>query len=285
MKEFKIDTRPIHRARLLVPLSDSRLKLESIEIFFGEITLKPENPIDAIVITADLQGVILKEKPSGKAVTETFSTLSPDDLNNMEKNGLIEIVPIGFVLPDILKSVLSEKGISPEQTLALLCGDLFGATKRGGSGDVSNIWQSFENTFGNVTGVLGNHDFLPANSGFNLLDGEIISFKELTIGGISGIIGNPKKPNRKAPETYRSLLTDILQKHPDILIIHESPRVTEASLPGRADISEWLKKNPNGTIVCTGHVSWKQIAANLPPHKIINVEQRVVILQNKRNKK
>ena len=281
MMDITIDTHPAYRIQFLVPQSNSQLKLEAIEVFFGQIKLNIKTSIEALIITADLQGVVLRDTLSKELVTESFSNISLEELNQMESDGLIEILPVGLVIPDNLKALLLERKISSEKVLALLCGDLFGTTKRGGSGEVTNIWENFENTFGKVVGVLGNHDILQADASFHLLDGNIISFEGLQIGGISGVIGNPKKVNRKDPNTYRLLLTGILQKKPDIVIIHECPEVTTDSLPGREDLARWLKESRNGTFICTGHVPWNVLMADIPPHKILNIEQRVVILENK----
>lgn len=279
MKYLEINTIPVERYPFLAPSTKSRLSLESIDIFSGFVEFSTPVSIDALVIAADLQGIVLKEKPSGDLITEVFPSIFEQELLEMEKIDLVDIIPVGVVLPDFLKSVLKELGISPEKVLVLLGGDLYGTYKRGGSGDVFDVWQAFEKGFGKVIGVLGNHDFLPPSSNFNVLDGDVVSYGGLTIGGVSGVIGNPRKPNRKTEEHYHSFLIRVMKKGVDVLIIHECPEIAEFSLLGRREIASWLKESSTETLVCTGHIPWKRVLCDLPPHRVINAEQRVIILQ------
>ena len=282
MIHLEINTSPVKKYPFLVPVKDSRLSLEAIDIFSGYIEFSKPVSIEAIVLAADLQGIVLIEKPSGDLITEVFPSIQAEEVVEMEKADLIDVIPVGVVLPDFLQPVLKEMGISPERVLVLLGGDLYGTYKRGGSGDVFDVWQAFEKGFGRVIGVLGNHDFLPPSSSFSVLDGNVVSYGGITIGGVSGVIGNPKKPNRKAEEDYHSFLTGVMKKGVDILIIHESPEIAKFSLPGRSEIALWLKESSTETLVCSGHIPWETVVCDLPPHRVINAEQRVIILQTKK---
>jgi len=282
MWKVEIEPQPHQPLAVLIPVSRSRLELDTVEIYIGTAEFPEPFPFEGVVITADLQGVVLRDPKTATWVTEAYPRIAVAEFYRLEQEGHIESIPVGLVLPEVLVDVVRGRGLTPERALILLCGDLFGTPERGRSGDVSEIWYAFERMFGKVIGVLGNHDLLPPDAPFQVLDGEVVSFGTFRIGGVSGVIGNPSKPNRKDPETYRAFLHRVLRKHPEMVMIHECPSVRTASLPGRTDLAEWLQESPEGTLICTGHVPLKPLIADLPPHRVLNVEQRVVILENKK---
>ncbi len=282
MWKVEIEPHPHHHLAVLTPGSRGRLELDTVEIYTGAAEFPEPFPFEGVVITADLQGIVLRATKTGTWVTEAYPRISVAEFYRLEQEGHLESVPVGLVLPEVLVDVVRGRGIAPERVLALLCGDLFGTPERGGSGDVSEIWYAFEGVFGKVVGVLGNHDLLPPDAPFQVLDGKVVSFGTVRIGGVSGVIGNPSKPNRKDPKTYRAFLLRVLRKHPEVVMIHECPSVRTASLPGRTDLAEWLQESPEGTLICTGHVPWQPLMADLPPHRVLNVEHRVVILKNQK---
>lgn len=66
--------------------------------------------------------------------------------------------------------------------------------------------------------VLGNHDLLDLPKlqklgvEVHLLDGNCLNLDHLTIGDVGGIIGDPKRTNRKRGPEFYDLLLDVLEK-------------------------------------------------------------------------
>lgn len=91
------------------------------------------------------------------------------------------------------------EGVDREWVGVLLCGDLYvRLDKRGGFGDVKNVWRVFNDKFGFVVGVVGNYDdfgefevfkFFVWEEGIYYLYNYVRKVKMLKIGGLSGIIG------------------------------------------------------------------------------------------------
>lgn len=77
--------------------------------------------------------------------------------------------------------------------------------------------------------VLGNHDLLDLPKlhklgvEVHLLDGNCVKLDHLTIGGVGGIIGDPKRTNRKRGPEFYDLLLDMLEKNPDMVVLHQGP--------------------------------------------------------------
>lgn len=279
MLNIEISPHPIHRVGLWVPVSKSRLERDAVEIYGGTGVFRGECPFEGLILTADLQGMVLKDPTTRAWNTDAYPKITLAEFYRMEQEGLVESVPVGLVLPEILAEIVRDMGMRPERVAVLLCGDLYGSVERGATGDVTSVWAAFEEVFPRVVGILGNHDLLPEFAPFEVLDGHEVSLGELRIGGVSGVIGNPRKPNRKSPEDYRQSLHRVLRHPPDLLLLHESPRIEGVNLPGRADLAEWLSQTSIGTLICSGHVPWDTLTADLPPHQVLNVDQRVVILR------
>ena len=55
------------------------------------------------------------------------------------------------------------------------------------------------------------------------MDGAVAIYNGLTIGGVCGIVGNTNKNQRKTESQYEQYLDKILNKKPDILLLHEGP--------------------------------------------------------------
>jgi 3',5'-cyclic-AMP phosphodiesterase len=116
--QFYEDRLPVHRARV------DRL---------------PEG-VSALVATADLQG------------RERFQD---------SRDGSIRL--LGEVLPARLvnEAFPALKVQEPARAIALLAGDFYtvpALDKRGGTGDVTNVWLAFAEYFSCVAGIPGNHD-------------------------------------------------------------------------------------------------------------------------------
>ena len=244
--DFYEDQLPVHHAR--------------VERLPGELK--------ALVVTADLQG------------RETF-----------EDSGGGPLRLLGEVLPQRLcEEVLPELGLDdPRQVAALLAGDFYtvpALDKRGGTGDVSGVWNEFRQWFAWVAGVAGNHDLFGDQKKvhpdridrLHFLEGDIEVIDGLRIAGLGGIIGNPSKPQRRTEEDYFRTLSSLLRGRPDILLMHDGPDGLESAQPGNSMMRNLLEEEPPGLVV-RGHSHWENPFAEFPSGlQVLNVDARVVIL-------
>lgn len=224
--------------------------------------------IDAIVVTADLQA---RECVLGAA------SLPARLLGEVLPQLLIEEV---FPLLELEDS---------SRIAAFLAGDFYtlpGLEKRGGTGDVSSVWQAFSDRFAWVAGVAGNHDLfgpkqetrLQPHDSMHYLDGDVVELAGLRIGGIGGIIGKPSKPQRRQEMDYFQTLERILSQKVDVLITHEGPCGIDAGQQGDFRIRDCLEQYAP-CLVIRGHKHWPYPLAQLPSGlQILNVDKQVVIL-------
>lgn len=240
---------------------------DSLPIQTGFVDQLPGG-LEAIIATADLQG------------RETFESAAGGPLRLL-----------GEVLPQILATeILPELAIHPHQTGVILAGDLYtvpALDKRGGSGDVIPVWQAFGREFQWVVGVAGNHDTYGgfhqplSRMGRNLhyLDDEEVRLSGLRIAGIGGIVGNPRRPQRKTDQQYIACLERRIHDYLDVLILHDGPGVPETGLRGSALIRMTVDVLPPRLIV-RGHSHWDSPLTTLPHQtQVLNVDGRVVILR------
>lgn len=222
----------------------------------------------AVVVTADLQG------------RERFED-SP--------GGPIRL--LGEVLPTrLVTEVLPDFGIDDgKHVSALLAGDFYtvpALDKRGGTGDVTPVWNAFTESFGSVTGVAGNHDIfsdhqsrrprLPSNAHY--LDGDVLESGGIKIAGIGGIIGKATRPNRRSHDDYLATVQRLLDRRPDILLMHDGSDGPHASQRGIAEVRDVLLAKSR-CLVIRGHAHWRQPFAEYENGlQVLNVDARVVIL-------
>jgi hypothetical protein len=57
----------------------------------------------------------------------------------------------------------------------------------------------------------------------HFLDGNLIEVDGLVLGGVSGIIGDKNKPFRVPELKYLQNLEKVVNKRPELLLLHESP--------------------------------------------------------------
>ena len=166
------------------------------------------NDIGCLVLMSDLQGreylsdrLEGTERLLGEAVAEELSLLV----------GLGEIPPISTVM---------------------ICGDLYeypDCRKPGGTGPVEAVFLSLSRVSEEVIAVLGNHDSLASTTKLPakivVLNGNVVKTNfGLRVGGLGGIIGDPKRHNRH--------MELCIQKRPILLCYMRVPKTqTEA---GRA---------------------------------------------------
>lgn len=161
--------------------------------FFKVYVDKLPDGVSAFVVASDLQG---REK--GKA------------------NRLL-----GEVVSEEL-AYLSELGEVPPIAGIMLTGDLYDypeCHKRGGSGDVTSVWNAFHDDFSQVIGVHGNHDMVDddlLSDDVVILDGNTQDFLGLKVGGVSGIIGSTNRNQRKTEEDFIKALQKVNTDDVDI---------------------------------------------------------------------
>jgi hypothetical protein len=218
--------------------------------------------ISSVVVASDLQGVVLVR---GEAVL------------------------LGEALVDYLALIyaLHFPALAPEQTLALLCGDLYAnPARRGESGNPIRVWNAFQSAFGCTVGIAGNHDdFGPDLAAVQALDKAhflrhgTAAVHGLRVAGLSGIIGRPDKNFRLAEAPYLQGVAGLLRQAPHVLLTHLSPRMEAAGLQGEAHLTAVLTAGPRTLVFC-GHSHWPtahpQALAN--GTQVLNADGKVFIL-------
>ena len=202
---------------------------------------------------------------------------------------------LGEILPDRLRDeVLASRGVSPDQSGVLLAGDFYTVpdlSRRGGTGDVTAIWQAFADEFAWVAGVAGNHDMFGDSHDrvprltecCHYLDGESVNIGGSLIAGIGGIVGNPRRPRRRSQDDYLAALDSLLQRKPEVVLMHDGPDADGPSFRfrGSAAIREMIERH-GPRLVVRGHAHWSQPLVELARGvQVLNVDARVVILSQK----
>jgi len=244
---------------------------ERLPILEGRVAGLPDG-LDALVITSDLQGRETLRDAHGQ----------PPRL-------------LGEVLPDRLADEwLADWGFPPSGRIGvLLAGDFYTETAleaRGGIGDVTEVWQAFGRRFAWVAGVAGNHDAFSAglddleapprfDGNLHFLDGDRRRLGGLRLAGVSGIVGNPRKPWRRIDSDYLCLLEVALEHETDILVLHDGPDAPALGHKGSAVIRELIERR-RPRLVVRGHDHWPQPLVELPGGvQVLNVDCRVVVLR------
>ena len=217
--------------------------------------------LDAIIACSDLQGIV---RGHGGAA----------ELLGVELAAVLEELAFDEVLPPAAR------------TGVILAGDLFSAPsadKRGGYGDVTDVWRAFAERFAWVAGVAGNHDDISgvaelARGGapVHLLDGDVVALDGIRIGGVGSVIGSKQKPGRRTEAAQLALLERALDGEPDVLVLHEGPDGAEDQR-GNAAIRSLVEAGGVGLTIC-GHVHWGAPLAVHAHGQILNVDTRVVVL-------
>ena len=216
--------------------------------------------LDAIILCSDLQGVV-GDKYSGESQL------------------------LGVALADHLAELAEEGALPPAARIGVIvAGDLYSlpaANKRGGFGDVAEVWEAFAQHFAWVAGVAGNHDDMAnvvrlASPKLHLLDGDVIEIDGIRIGGVGGIIGNPGKKMRRASEEFLALVDRVIEQSIDVLVLHEGPSGDDDQ-SGNIDIRAAVEAGGVGFTVC-GHSHWDEPLASHASGQILNVDARAVVL-------
>ena len=182
---------------------------------------------------------------------------------------------------------LSREGVIPAPDAVFLCGDLYDypeCRKRGGTGPVDEVFQAFSAITPEVVGVLGNHDqieypeALPDNT--TVLDGEVVGvLGNLNVGGVSGIVGNPNRNQRRTEDDFLAALESVTDQAPDILLLHQGPTDPErANRRGDPGVALSLETGFQGLTVF-GHTRWGwPWLISLGEGQALNVDGRVVVV-------
>jgi len=239
---------------------------EQLPILRAEVDDLPQE-IDAIVACADLQG---RESRDGRL--------------------------LGILLANEIVRLNKTKQIPPpNRTGVFLCGDMFSRVnldRRGGMGDVRDVWKAFASVSRWVAGVVGNHDIFgkqPSEVDFKkfircpriqFLDGDLAMLDGLKIAGLSGIIGNPRKPFRRNEADFATMLQRLLSQTPDVLLMHMGPVHPNSELQDDEVIRGMLasRLQSQSPLVICGHKHWEQLLLTLPNGiQILNVCSRCVV--------
>lgn len=265
MRIVKLPTEPVHELLFINAKRGGGTQTERLPILRGHVDRLPDG-VDALLITSDLQGVAPSWRSGGESVL--LGEALADELDTLTSLGH---------LPD-------SSGVG-----ALLAGDLYsapGGDKRGASGDVRSVWYAFSAVCRWVAGVAGNHDRfgterelvrLQNEDNVHLLDGDAVEIDDLCIGGVGGIIGNPKKPGRRSEDDFLDALNRAIDPQPTIMMLHQGPN-GDAGQTGDELIRETLELSEIPLVVC-GHSHWDtpmtEIANGV---QVLNVDARVVLL-------
>lgn len=249
MKLRSIDPRPFHRLRYQCAKRGGGTESRLLPFQRGRVDALPGG-LSALVVTADLQGVVNDEHREPR--------------------------PLGVAVAEALEGLL---GLSSASLGVIVAGDLYcvaSADERGGFGDVSEVWTAFASVARWVVGVAGNHDDvsrLPRLANQHLLDTVVLELEGLRVGGVGLASGNPRRRGKRAPNEHLEHVELIASERPDVLVLHEGPAGGTAQ-PGNADLTERLEAH-SGLVIC-GHVPWANAFDGVRPW--LNVCERVVVL-------
>jgi 3',5'-cyclic-AMP phosphodiesterase len=232
--------------------------VEQLPIARGTLAAPLDAALDALIVCSDLQGVV--PGPGGRSEL------------------------LGVQVAGVLEQLARDGAIPPAaRTGVILAGDLYSvpaANRHGGYGDVAKVWGEFAGRFAWVAGVAGNHDDVSGVAKLgpraHLLDGEIAETGGLRIGGVGGIIGNPRKPGRRSEADQLRAIEYTIGRDLDILVLHEGPRGGDQQ-PGNDAIRAAIEAGAVGLTIC-GHDHWRAPLAVHPRGQILNVDARVVVL-------
>jgi len=165
--------------------------------------------------------------------------------------------------------------------------------KRGGYGDVREVWRMLAAKAAWVAGVPGNHDLFGGSpeelaafrgeSRMHFLNGDMVELGGLKIAGIGGVLGNPFKPFRWADDDYAAKAEELLAKQPEIFVIHEAPGAPDSPQKGNPVVAEAFAAAKRPLLIC-GHKHWDEPLGQLPGGaQVLNVHERVAVIVAKEN--
>jgi len=274
MKIITIDSSPFDSITY-ARVKGQNLGVERAELpfYFISVDRLPQG-LSAIIATSDLQGIeITSEEGNIAKVKERY---------------------LGHAVIEKCVSVLQKLGISSKKTGVLLAGDFHSDTslkKRGGYGDVRDVWMAFHEQFKWVAGVAGNHDVFGSPKELkafrqlrklHLLNGDSVVVDGIRVSGVSGVIGKISKPWRHKERDHLALIDQASKDSPRFLLLHEGPDLPEYGLTGNSVIRKHLERCKPTTVIC-GHRNWpgNSVQSLNNGMKIINIEGKVIVFRKK----
>lgn len=258
LRVASIDPALIREMHYLNASSRGGTDVERLPIARGALEAPLGDALDALIVCSDLQGIV--PGPQGRS-----------ELLGSQVALVLEELAFDAVIPPAAR------------TGVILAGDLYSvpaANKRGGYGDVAEVWAAFAERFAWVAGVAGNHDDVSGVAALgakvHLLDGRVALCDGLRIGGVGGIIGNPRKPGRRSEDVQLKMIAQVIDGGVDILVLHEGPRGGDRQAGNNA-IRGAIDAGAVGFTIC-GHEHWGEPLAEHPGGQILNVDARVVVL-------
>lgn len=250
---------PVGSVRYLNAARGGGTSVASLAIEVGRIAGLPEG-LDALIAASDLQGVVADPRTRE-------STL------------------LGIAVAEALEELAFDGVLPPgARTGVILAGDLYsvpGADKRGGHGDVADVWRAFAERFAWVAGVAGNHDDVSQvarEPHVHLLDTDQVTVDGLRLGGVGLIAGNPAKRGRRDEDDQLARI-EVTADGVDVLILHEGPEGDGRHQRGSARIRAIVDRAKVPLTVC-GHDHWDPpLAACDHGGRILNVDARVLVLR------
>lgn len=257
MIPLKLYEKPFHELAYRTSGPKGRVLQQSLPFYRATASDLPPG-LGSIVITSDLQGreTGAKNRLLGEVVADEVARLQ--ELGEIERIGL-----------------------------AILAGDLYDYPdlhKRGGTGIVDPVWQAFAQVAPNVVGVKGNHDVVEAPerlpSHARVLDGEIAHIGGLAVGGVGGIIGDPRRHERESEAQFIEGLEQITIQRPDILVLHQGPDDPERGRRGDPTVRLSLETGYQGLTVF-GHSHWQRpFLVDVGQGQGLNVDGRVILINS-----
>jgi len=272
MRIVEFQDQPFHCLRYANVSKSRAVVTERLPFFRAEVDGLPDG-LDAIIATADLQG---------RELAKDYDR--PTRL-------------LGEMLADEIDSLRSLKKVPPRERMAIIvAGDLFvhpQMHRRGGLGDVRSVWLALARVGRWIAGVAGNHDVFNSSHppdplvldrnfvnkpGVHLLDGTIIKIDGLRIAGLSGIVGDPRRPFHRHEQDFADAMGRLASAGSDLIITHDGPDVENTTLPGWASARRALEAS-RPTLVVRGHRHWDTPLAVLANGtQVLNVHARVVVV-------
>jgi len=267
MQIESIEKKPFHEIAYENVNSNRQVVVVSLPVVRARVDDLP-SALDAIVVASDLQGLTLVS--------------GAEDERRL----------LGELLAEEL-AVLSELGELPplDRTGVVLAGDLFARLdRRGGHGDVRHVWRAFSSRFRWVTGVAGNHDLFSempsepefrafvAEPGIHFLDETVASLDGLTIGGVSGVIGNPRKPFRRDESSFVQAIQNVLTKKPDVLVMHQDTEALALGKDMATHITTSARNSLPDLIICGHKANVGPLLVHSNGLEVLNVNARAVVL-------
>lgn len=177
---------------------------------------------------------------------------------------------------------LQQRGELPELDLCLLCGDFYDYPdlhKLGGTGDVTSAFNALSRVATLTVAVLGNHDEITAHglaANIDVLDGTVGWYGELRIGGVSGIIGNPRRNQRKTDADFLTALRSCSRSSTDVVLLHQGPEGPTPAHAGLDLINRELSTRNDLLVIC-GHCHWPDPFHTEGRNLFCNVDSRVIV--------